>query len=196
MPWHPAVTDRDAILAAIAQSKNVRSALELLGIPYNQRSRDLFAMACRNFGIDDPFPERFSTKKMPDDEVFIENSPYVCNSATLKRRYIAATGVPERCAICDQDTTWNGQPLMLQLDHENGVNNDHRLENLRLLCPNCHTQTPTYAGKRRQALPRFVCQAPDCGQEFTSPRSRPSRRPRFCSISCSNRYRYRVQDAA
>ena len=35
---------------------------------------------------------------------------------------------------------------MLQLDHINGINTDHRLENLRLLCPNCHSQTPTYCG--------------------------------------------------
>ena len=42
---------------------------------------------------------------------------------------------------------WLGNPLALQLDHINGVNNDHRLTNLRFLCPNCHSQTDTYAGK-------------------------------------------------
>lgn len=42
-----------------------------------------------------------------------------------------------------------GQSLSLQLDHINGINNDHRLENLRFLCPNCHSQTNTYAGKNK-----------------------------------------------
>ncbi|MGC9992491.1 MAG: HNH endonuclease [Candidatus Cybelea sp.] len=42
---------------------------------------------------------------------------------------------------------WHGRPLSLHLDHINGVRNDNRLENLRMLCPNCHSQTPTYGGR-------------------------------------------------
>ena len=49
----------------------------------------------------------------------------------------------QKCGISE----WLGNPLTLQLDHINGVNNDHRLTNLRFLCPNCHSQTDTYAGK-------------------------------------------------
>ena len=43
---------------------------------------------------------------------------------------------------------WNGKKLVFQLDHINGKRNDHRLENLRWLCPNCHSQTETYCGKK------------------------------------------------
>lgn len=42
---------------------------------------------------------------------------------------------------------WNGELIPLELEHINGINNDNRLENLTLLCPNCHAQTPTYRGK-------------------------------------------------
>lgn len=56
-------------------------------------------------------------------------------------------GVKEECAKCGIGPVWDGEPLMLQLDHINGVNNDNRVENLRILCPNCHTQTETYAGR-------------------------------------------------
>lgn len=50
------------------------------------------------------------------------------------------------CAVCGL-TRWRGQPLSLHLDHINGDTNDNRLKNLRLLCPNCHSQTDTYCGR-------------------------------------------------
>jgi uncharacterized protein YlaI len=50
------------------------------------------------------------------------------------------------CEICSL-SEWNDKPLKLHLDHINGKNIDNRLENLRFLCPNCHSQTETYCGK-------------------------------------------------
>lgn len=55
--------------------------------------------------------------------------------------------MPLRCAICDNPGEHRGQPLGLQLDHVNGVPDDNRLENLRWLCPNCHSQTDTFSGR-------------------------------------------------
>lgn len=56
-----------------------------------------------------------------------------------------------KCAICGI-SEWLGNPLSLQLDHINGISNDHRLENLRLVCPNCHSQTETFAGRNVKLL--------------------------------------------
>jgi 5-methylcytosine-specific restriction endonuclease McrA len=53
-----------------------------------------------------------------------------------------------RCGICD----WRGKPLVHHLDHINGVRDDWRLDNLRMLCPNCHSQTPTFAGRNLRRL--------------------------------------------
>lgn len=56
---------------------------------------------------------------------------------------------------------WLNKPISLQLDHINGINNDHRLENLRLLCPNCHSQTDTYCGRNKKTEKKLlVC--PKC----------------------------------
>ena len=81
------------------------------------------------------------------DEILIENSTYA-NMSCLKKRLINEQRLEYKCARCGI-TDWLGQPLSLQLDHINGINNDHRIENLRFLCPNCHSQTNNYAGKNK-----------------------------------------------
>lgn len=81
-------------------------------------------------------------------EILIANSSYA-NIASLKKRLLNETDMEYKCAICGI-STWLDQPLALHLDHINGINNDHRIENLRFLCPNCHSQTDTYAGKNHK----------------------------------------------
>ena len=78
-------------------------------------------------------------------EILVENSSYA-NIARLKERLVKENVLEYKCNICGINS-WNNKELSLQLDHINGVNNDHRLENIRFLCPNCHSQTDTYAGK-------------------------------------------------
>lgn len=85
--------------------------------------------------------------KYPLEEIMVENSSYA-NIASLKRRILNEGILEYKCAICGI-SEWLGKPLSLQLDHINGVNNDHRKENLRFLCPNCHSQTETFAGKNQ-----------------------------------------------
>jgi endogenous inhibitor of DNA gyrase (YacG/DUF329 family) len=63
----------------------------------------------------------------------------------VKRYLIEKHG--ENCAECGQGSTWNNKPLMLQLDHIDGNSDNNYLGNLRLLCPNCHTQTDTFGSK-------------------------------------------------
>lgn len=80
------------------------------------------------------------------EEILIENSSYA-NISRLKSRLIKENKLEYKCEFCGNKGEWLGKPLVLQLDHINGVNNDHRIENLRFLCPNCHSTTETYAGR-------------------------------------------------
>jgi len=57
-----------------------------------------------------------------------------------------------KCNYCGNDGEYNGKPLSLHLDHINGINDDNRLDNLRFLCPNCHSQTETYGGKSNKQI--------------------------------------------
>lgn len=85
------------------------------------------------------------TNKLEDDEVFVVNSEY--SRFHLKNRIIKDRLLDYVCVSCGNTGEWNGRPLVLTLDHINGINDDNRLENLRFLCPNCHSQTDTFAGR-------------------------------------------------
>jgi 5-methylcytosine-specific restriction endonuclease McrA len=90
-------------------------------------------------------------RKTPLNEVLCEDSRYLGGSCKLKERLIAADLLLNHCAIC-KITAWIDKPLQLHLDHINGKRRDNRLENLRLLCPNCHSQTETYCGKNKRRI--------------------------------------------
>lgn len=67
----------------------------------------------------------------------------------LRKRLIREEVFEHKCNKCGL-TKWNNKPIPLELEHINGINNDHRIENLELLCPNCHAQTSTYRGKNKK----------------------------------------------
>jgi hypothetical protein len=68
---------------------------------------------------------------------------------SVKRALLREGLLENRCAECGL-TEWRGQPITIQIDHRNGVRDDHRLDNLRMLCPNCHSQTETFAARNRR----------------------------------------------
>lgn len=86
---------------------------------------------------------------MSDEEIlkeyFVVDSPYDWTTirTIINRRKL----LPQQCRECGIGPKWNGVRLVLQYDHINGVRTDQRLENLRTICPNCHSQTDTFAGR-------------------------------------------------
>ena len=87
----------------------------------------------------------FEGKKI--EEILVENSTY--QSYKLKKRLIAEGIKKSVCESCGQ-SEWLEQPIPLELHHINGNNSDNRLENLRILCPNCHALTDSYRGKNKR----------------------------------------------
>ena len=67
----------------------------------------------------------------------------------IKKRLFAEGIKEEKCEMCGLES-WNGIKIGLELDHINGNSYDHRLDNLRILCPNCHATTDTYRGKNKR----------------------------------------------
>jgi 5-methylcytosine-specific restriction endonuclease McrA len=92
------------------------------------------------------------TRILSKDEFINE---WLTKKSTKIRKYVKAYLIKfqlkdYKCSECDNEGLWNGKPLSLQLDHINGINDDNRIDNLRFLCPNCHSQTETYSKKNGQ----------------------------------------------
>lgn len=81
-------------------------------------------------------------------EILIENSAY-SNRTSMKKRILDNKLIDYKCNVCNNTGEWLGKSLSLQIDHINGINNDNRIENLRFICPNCHSQTDTFSGKNK-----------------------------------------------
>jgi hypothetical protein len=87
-------------------------------------------------------------QKINLNKILIKNSTY--NTTHLKAR-LYKEGIKERkCELCGQEEMWHGKKMALILDHKNGVNNDNRLSNLRIVCPNCNSTLDTNCGRNRK----------------------------------------------
>jgi hypothetical protein len=95
--------------------------------------------------------------RVPIERLLVPNGG---SRRSVKQRLLECGLVENRCEICGLED-WLGKPIIIHLDHINGIRDDHRLENLRMLCPNCHSQTDTYGARNKgrwslQDRPRVV----------------------------------------
>ena len=88
-----------------------------------------------------------------------------------------------KCVECGCGKIWNNKKLILQIDHINGCPSDNRLENLRVLCPNCHSQTDNFGSKNAKFNKKPIATCVDCSQ----PCSRNNKTGRCKNCSYRNR---------
>jgi hypothetical protein len=182
-PWN----SEQAVRAAVAASSSYAEVLRRLGL----RAAGGNHRTVRKYVEDiwriptDHFEQHAALAAMPRravplEEVLVEGSTY--HRGHLKRRLLAEGIKRPVCEMCGQGEVWRGRRMALVLDHINGTHDDHRLENLRILCPNCNATLDTHCGRhktrRHHDRPCPVCAAvfrPTTGGQ------------RYCSASCAGR---------
>lgn len=179
MVWEDEQAIREAVAASLSASEALRR-LELRAAGGNFAQLRRYTM---RYGIStahfDPTKARLASRGgravRPLDEILVAGSTY--SRHQLKKR-LYREGLKEPCCEeCGQGEEWRGARMSLILDHINGVPNDHRLENLRILCPNCNATLDTHCG-RNARLPARRCV--HCEREFQPAEPR----QRFCSRAC------------
>lgn len=90
-----------------------------------------------------------SSSRLKLEDILVENSTY-CNNVKLKERLIES-GLKKYVCECCNNSEWLGKPISLEIHHINGINTDNRLQNIQLLCPNCHSQTDHYRGRNKRS---------------------------------------------
>ncbi|TMK74569.1 MAG: hypothetical protein E6G49_03360 [Actinobacteria bacterium] len=176
---------------AITRSRSWTEALRRLGYcPTGGNPQTLKAWAHRwKISADhfDPWAAnrealRRANQPIPLDEILVEGSTY--SRSNLKPRLYQAGLKRPICEICGQGEIWRGRRMGLILDHVNGTRNDNRIENIRIICPNCAATLDTHCGRKARTIPP-VRNCALCGGEFPPRYSG----HRYCSRACGSRWK-------
>lgn len=159
---------REEIVDAALASKSRTEMMRILKIRQGGGGYQALDKWCRKYQVSPPDGSfighknitKYSFVAMPNDDWFVNGT--FRNGQNSKVRLLRM-GVEDKCVECDGGPVWNGKPITLQIDHVNGDRWDNRIENLRIMCPNCHSQTETYANTGKRSA-RSYC---ECGKEIS-----------------------------
>lgn len=173
---------------AIAVSMSYAEALRRLGMrpaggnhkTLRTYAEEVWRISTAHFDPDRARNDALRRGARPLDEVLVRGSSY--SRGHLKERLFAHGLKQRRCELCGQGEIWQGRRMSLILDHINGIADDHRLENLQIVCPNCAATLDTHCG-RQNRLQRIAGVCPVCGLGF----SRRYAKQRYCSRACAAR---------
>jgi len=160
-------TDED-LIGAVKTSKSIRNVLRIIGLneagggnykTVRQKIQELKLDVSHFTGQGHLKGKRHGwAVTTPLEEILVKDTTWRGNNSRLKPRLYTAGILEEKCYIdiCPiKGPVWCEQYIALHLDHINGDHRDYRPENLRVLCPNCHSQTDTYCGKNKGAYSNY-----------------------------------------
>ncbi|MFS8201842.1 HNH endonuclease signature motif containing protein [Streptomyces sp. CWNU-52B] len=147
---------RGILEAAVSASTNMCEVLRRLGLEVVGGHHTHISRRIKAYGVDTshfrapPRPGERGRPRTPEALLVEQTGTHTRRVPSNRLRgAMTALGVPERCARCGTAPVWRGLPLTLEVDHINGDWRDNRIENLRFLCPNCHSTTDSYRGRAK-----------------------------------------------
>jgi hypothetical protein len=154
--------NRNALELAIKNSSSIKGILSYLGLSTSGDAYKQVRKWAETHELDIPkyYRPAFKSRTLEDRL----QKGLRTKSSKLLVDLVAAGLKQQACEECGQGNIWNGKPLTLHLDHIDGDHDNNLLENLRVLCPHCHQQTPTFGAKNMKSKParKYFCA---CGQE-------------------------------
>lgn len=137
--------DKETFIKVCSESKTMAQASYLLGLHFNTFRKYAIMYGCYKPNPGGKGTNKPNTQGYKLEEILTGKHPDY-QTSKLKRRLIAEGVKENRCEICGINS-WNGKELHLELHHIDGNRNNHSLDNLMLLCPNCHSQTDTFRAR-------------------------------------------------
>lgn len=147
MPWQNRWTVED-LSRYLPEVRSFRQLLPKLGLKYSGANADRIKKICIKQNLDF---NHFQSKILPDNSVSLTTlfESTKCSSSNLRKRLLKEGIFPHKCFSCNL-TDWLTEPIPLELHHIDGCRSNNKLENLTLLCPNCHAKTDTYRGRNKK----------------------------------------------
>lgn len=127
-------------------------AAATLKIHFNSFKKRAKELNCYNTNEPGKGIKKTSSKKIPIEEIIFEGKHPSYQTYKLKNRLINEGYKKNRCEECGQRSKWKKKNLEMVLDHKDGNRTNHLLTNLRMLCPNCNSQTNTFCGKNKTGV--------------------------------------------
>ncbi|MEU6305507.1 HNH endonuclease signature motif containing protein [Streptomyces chartreusis] len=150
---------RQVLEPVVAVSTSVNEVLRGLGLEVVGGHHTNISRRIRAYGLDTSHftpvirteRQRNNQRRRPAEEILVEDASAGARRIPGSRlkRAMRELGAAENCALCGIEPEWLGEPLPLEVDHIDGNWRNNRIENLRLLCPNCHSTTDSYRGRSK-----------------------------------------------
>lgn len=146
---------KELLQPVVAESRSMAEVVRKLGLrpgggsqSYLRKVVDKFCIDTSHFTGQGWAKGIISRKRLPWQSYLVKHAIPI--RTCMRRRAMIESGIPYLCEECGQEPEWRGNPLVLQTDHRDGDQLNDERENLRFLCPNCHTQTANFGIKNRR----------------------------------------------